>query len=125
MSESSESQITVDDARDTPQILGRKLARQESKRSFEMMLIRLGVGGHSAAVQLFGGRVNYTQMVDWRRGRALIPQWAFDFLATMLRSRATADLELAELCRKPRKHSAVEPTPQQRKRPLNPRPSEV
>ena len=69
--------------------------RQAATELFNAILIRLHVTTQADAVQLFCGRATYTNLVDWRRGRHRVPQWAWEYLAAMLKARADDDLAVA------------------------------
>lgn len=86
--------------RDAPQSHHESLSRQEATALFESLLLRLGAATQADAVQLFCARVPYRTMIDWRRGRHRVPQWAWDYLATMLEARADADKAMAARGRK-------------------------
>jgi hypothetical protein len=76
-----------------------KLDRHQSKELFEAVLIRLGVGAsHSDVERFFNGRARYTAIVDWRRGRARLPRWAWSYMAAMLRNSSAADARFADQC---------------------------
>lgn len=83
--------------RDARQSHPTRPGKLEAKETFEALLTMLGVASHIDAVQLFVGRVPYHTIVDWRRGRHAIPQWAFGYLATLLRQRASVLLNGAEI----------------------------
>ena len=73
------------------------ILKRNSKEAFDALLSMLGCTGHVQAVQIFCGRVEYHRIVDWRRGRCAIPKWAFAYLATLLRQRASVLLDGAAL----------------------------
>lgn len=63
--------------------------------------MRLGCShGHADFVRFFDARVHYQQIVDWRRGRARIPNWIWEYLEARLVARAQTDLDYAKQCRK-------------------------
>lgn len=82
---------------DAPQEHPLKLAKQVSRDNFEALLLMLGASTHVDVVQLFVGRVPYHTVIDWRRGKATIPRWAYAYLATLCRERASVFLNGAAL----------------------------
>ena len=77
------------------------LPTQVSPTAFERVLLA-AVGRHrKAMVTLFGGRISYWTIRDWRRGKVGPPWWAWTILAIELEARAARDLEFAAIARNP------------------------
>ena len=89
--------IAQAESSDASQIHPIAVLKRNSKEAFDALLAMLGASGHIEAVQIFCGRVEYHKIVDWRRGRCAIPKWAFAYLATLLRQRASVLLDGAAL----------------------------
>ena len=80
-----------------PQEHPAELAKHRSRILFDTLCMRLGCGTSPADfVRFFDAKATYNQIIDWRRGRARIPGWAWEYLGTRLRARAHADLDYAK-----------------------------
>lgn len=92
----NESQSGAPAERDAPQEHPANLAKHRSKVLFETLVLRLGCGhSHADFVKFFDARCTINQVIDWRRGRARIPGWAWTYLGVRLRARAETDLDYA------------------------------
>lgn len=99
--ENNESNSAADAESVAPQEHPADLAKHRSKILFETVVTRLGCGwGHAEFVKFFSARVSYQNIVDWRRGKARIPNWAWEYLEASLTTRAQTDLDYAKQCRK-------------------------
>ena len=84
---------------DAPESHPRLSSRHKSPQAFELALQRLGAAGSTTQVTaLFDGHATWHQVRDWRRGRARVPQWAWDYLDLLLENRtAEINTTLAQL----------------------------
>ena len=99
--QSLDSNSTLEPIGDASQEYPVQLAKHRSRLLFETLMQRLGSGtGHADFVRFLDARASYDQIRDWRRGRARIPNWAWESLEAMLTARAQADLDYARMARK-------------------------
>ncbi len=77
---------------DASQDVAERLPKQVSLPLFEAALARLGCAAtHGEVTALFNGRATFNQIRDWRRGRARVPKWAWDYLGVLLDQHIMAD----------------------------------
>ena len=99
--QTDDSQSAADAESVAPQEHPADLAKHRSKILFETLVVRLGCShSHADFVRFFDARVTYNQIVDWQRGKARIPNWAWEYLESRLVARAQTDLDYAKQCRK-------------------------
>lgn len=99
--QNDDSEIAANAASIESQVVAGDLAKHRSKILFETLVTRLGCGhGHADFVRFFDARMSYQQVVDWRRGRARIPNWVWEYLESRLVARAQTDMDFAKQCRK-------------------------